>query len=235
MVPGKEKNWIGDVLVKGGKLENEHLRLGLIEQDKTGEALEQILLRQGYVREEAILQAVAEELRLEYLKLDEVQPDEEAVRLVPMELAYKHRVVPLAVENGNLTIAMADPADLRAIDDIKLVSERKVVRVVASESDVMKSIERFYGLSVEKMIEDLGGGFVENGRGASLEIDDLQRLAKEPTVVNLMNLIVCQAIEDRASDIHIEPFDDVLKVKYRIDGVLHEMPPPRSLQAALTR
>jgi type II secretory ATPase GspE/PulE/Tfp pilus assembly ATPase PilB-like protein len=159
-----------------------------------------------------------------------VSPD--AIRSLPAEFARKHRVLPLEVQNGVLRIATASPADQRVIDDIRLLTGLEVEEAEAPAAQVMEQIAESYQVTVEKMIEDLGPGKGANGEGKNLH--DIEVMANEPTVVNLVNLIISTAIRERASDIHLVPFEDSLQLRYRVDGLLQEKPPPpKQLHAAL--
>jgi type II secretory ATPase GspE/PulE/Tfp pilus assembly ATPase PilB-like protein len=156
----------------------------------------------------------------------------EAVRFLPAEFAKKHRVLPLEVRNGTLRIATAAPGDQRVIDDIRLLTGLEVEEAEAPAAQVMEQIAESYQVTVEKMIEDLGPGQGANGEGKNLH--DIEVMANEPTVVNLVNLIISTAIRERASDIHLVPFEDSLQLRYRVDGLLQEKPPPpKQLHAAL--
>lgn len=160
----------------------------------------------------------------------EVSP--EALRALPAEFAQRHRVVPLSARDGILAIATAAPGDPRLLDDIRLLSGLEVEEYLAPAEQISEKIAECYQVTVEKMIENLDSG-AEVGAEAK-NLHDIEVMANEPTVVNLVNLIIATALRERASDIHLLPFENSLQLRYRIDGLLQETaPPPKPLHAAL--
>jgi type II secretory ATPase GspE/PulE/Tfp pilus assembly ATPase PilB-like protein len=156
----------------------------------------------------------------------------DALRVLPPEFVKRHRVLPLKIEAGQLYIATAEPGNERLIDDIRLLTGLEVVEEVVAGEEIAEKITGRYQVTVEKMIENLGGDQGANGEGKTLH--DIEVMANEPTVVNLVNLIISTALHERTSDIHLVPFEQALQLRYRIDGLLHEKPPPpRQLHAAI--
>ncbi len=154
------------------------------------------------------------------------------MRALPPEFVKTHQILPLSIRNGVLRVATARPGDSRLIEDIRLLSGLEVCEVEASESDIAEKIAECYLVTVEKMIEDLSpdAGAAAEGRN----LHDIEVMANEPTVINLVNLILSTALRERASDIHLVPFEESLQLRYRIDGLLQEKsPPPKQLHAAL--
>ena len=156
----------------------------------------------------------------------------EALRLVPGDFAKRHRVLPLDVRAGTLRVATSDPGNQRVIDDLRLLSGMEVRELAAPDGEISEKIAECYQVTVEKMIEDL-----PQEEGAAVEgrnLHDIEVMANEPTVINLVNLIISTALRERASDIHMVPFEESLQLRYRIDGLLQEKPPPpKQLHAAL--
>ncbi|MCP4644736.1 MAG: Flp pilus assembly complex ATPase component [bacterium] len=200
---------------------------------ESGESLGSCLVAAGWPDEASALEALAERLGIRFIDLSAADIDRSAATGIPPELIHKAKVIPASQEDGHVLLAMANPFDFQTADHIQILTKKKVERAICTESDMAAAMQTFYGLSVERMIKHLE--LPENEVSAdSLEIGQLREMASEPTVVNLVNLIVARAIRDRASDIHIEPFDTSLRVKYRVDGVLREMPsPPKHLQDAI--
>jgi type II secretory ATPase GspE/PulE/Tfp pilus assembly ATPase PilB-like protein len=156
----------------------------------------------------------------------------EAVRALPASFAKQHRVLPLKIQNGVIHVATSAPGNEQVIDDIRLLTGLEVAESQAPESQILEQIAECYQVTVEKMIENLSPQSVSNGEAGNLH--DIEVMANEPTVVNLVNLIVSTAVRERASDIHIVPFESSLQLRYRIDGLLQEKPPPpRNLHAAI--
>jgi type II secretory ATPase GspE/PulE/Tfp pilus assembly ATPase PilB-like protein len=167
----------------------------------------------------------------------ETQP--EAVAAITAEVAVRLRVVPLRLENNRLLVAMIDPLDIASVDEIATLSGRPITRVGLEQEAFSELMRLHYGTTAARMAESLAGetdaskGDLDTNLDA-IEADDIHRMAEQPTLINLVNLLLLEAVQSRASDVHIEPFENELKVKYRIDGVLVEQqPPPKHLQPAL--
>ncbi len=156
----------------------------------------------------------------------------EALRALPASFAKQHRVLPLKIHDGVIYIATSTPGNARVIDDIRLLTGLEVEESEDTPAHISEKIAECYQVSVEKMIENMGVQSGANGEGGNLH--DIEVMANEPTVVNLVNVIVSTAVRERASDIHLVPFESTLQLRYRIDGLLQEKPPPpRNLHAAL--
>ncbi len=156
----------------------------------------------------------------------------EALRVLPSEFVQKHRVLPLKIEDGVLQVALADTEDGRLIEDIRLLTGLEVAVVVVPADHLLERVGESYQVTVERMIEDLHPAEETAAEGENLH--DIEVMANEPTVINLVNLIISTAMRERASDIHLVPFENALQLRYRIDGLLQiKPPPPRHLHAAL--
>ena len=156
----------------------------------------------------------------------------DAIRALPASFARQHRVLPLKIHDGVIHIATSTPGNARVVDDIRLLTGLEVEESEAADSDISEKIAECYQVTVEKMIENLGPQ--SGSKGDSGNLHDIEVMANEPTVVNLVNVIVSTAVRERASDIHLVPFETTLQLRYRIDGLLQEKPPPpRNLHAAL--
>jgi type IV pilus assembly protein PilB len=156
----------------------------------------------------------------------------EALRLLPAEFAKRHCVLPLHLRDGSLCLATADLGNHRVIDDVRLLSGLEVIELPFPADEIAERIGECYQVTVEKMIEKLGPESGGNGEGKTLH--DIEVMANEPTVVNLVNLFISTALRERASDIHLVPFENSIQLRYRVDGLLQEKPPPpKQLHAAL--
>ncbi len=156
----------------------------------------------------------------------------EALRTLPAEFVKRHRVLPFKIQEGSLHVATADPGNQRVIDDIRLLSGLEVEETTVPEAELVEKIAECYQITVERMIEDFSPG--QSGAGEIKNLHDIEVMANEPTVVNLVNLVISSALRERASDIHLVPFEQTLQLRYRIDGLLQEKPPPpKQLHAAL--
>ncbi|MBP7934751.1 MAG: Flp pilus assembly complex ATPase component TadA [Phycisphaerae bacterium] len=228
-------NRIGEILVELGYLTPDRLaqtiHAGNGDNLRTGERL----CRLGLIREEDLVHALAIQCGIPHVDLGTVEVAQEALRCLPPDLAQRYRALPLSMAEGRIHLAMADPFNFRAVEDISAVCGLEVVRHFARPSELLDALRRYYGTSAARMADSLANGSTdaEVVEGGDL-VGHLHELAREPSLINLVNLIILEAVQDKASDIHIEPFERELKVKYRIDGVLHEMAPPsKHLQAAI--
>jgi type IV pilus assembly protein PilB len=156
----------------------------------------------------------------------------EAIRALPAEFVKRHQVLPLEIQDGTLRIATAKPGDERVIDDIRLLSGLEVRESVMPVAEILEKLAECYQITVERMIENLNPESSTAIEGRNLH--DIEVMANEPTVINLVNLIISEAVRERASDIHIVPFEESIQLRYRIDGLLQEKPPPpKALHAGL--
>jgi type IV pilus assembly protein PilB len=201
-----------------------------------GRSLGRVLIELDYLKEGDLVAILAEQLGLEFVDLSETQIDPSVLSFVPELLARKHNCIPVRIDgdDGRLVIAMADPANVVAVDDIRALSKKEVRTIVATKADVQNAINRNYRL------DSAAESLVEEASAEAQEREDLEAVAESASaedapIIKLVNLLITQAVNDRASDIHIEPGERNLRVRYRIDGVLHEvMNPPKSVQAGIT-
>jgi len=197
------------------------------------------LVEKGLLTEEEILTGLAVKLNLPYVKnLEEEGVDSSLVSKVPIAFSKKYKVVPVKLEEGILTVATQDPLNYESFDDLRLIIECREIRVVlSSEREIIRAINRFYEQSAdtpEEMIQALDAESSDRILHELEEIEDLLEVSDEAPVIKLVNLILFQAVKERASDIHIEPFQKELKVRYRIDGILyHRFDPPKRYQSAI--
>lgn len=232
---------LGQVMVDLGFIDEDQLWDILQESRETGQLFGQVAVARGLITEDQLLQALAEQYGLKLVNLNEVKPQAEALALVPEAMASVYKIVPLSVKDNVLTVAMADPSNLLALDDLRnLIGVREVRAVVASLKAVTEAIPRFYAGKeesiveiIQKLEEDPNLGRLE--KETSIDLESLQELQDSAPVRKLLNMVMLLAIKDRASDIHFEPFEDEYKMRYRCDGVLYEMvPPPRHLSMAIS-
>lgn len=229
---------IGRILTKMGKVTREQVHEALQLQSQRRLPLGQILVELGYIQQADVNLALAGQAGMESLNLEEVEIEQAVIGLLPQETARAYQVLPLAYDAATnaLTVALKDASNFRAIDDLRLLMGFNVRPVVADPEQVDKLIGKYYGgedESLASLIEELSEDSVLEelkDRGESIDLDSLLEAAEDNKVKRLLNLVLMQAIKDKASDIHFEPFEDEFKMRYRIDGVLYEMmPPPRHL------
>ncbi len=232
------KKKLGQLLCEKRYLDESNLEFALAEQKIEHRRLGQILLELGYVTQAQLNEALAIQVGIERIDLTDVSVSGEIVALVPAELVSKYSILPLRQEDSRLAVAMTDPFQPRVIEDLRLVTGCSVRRYYADPIEMENAIMRFYGSNVARMLDNL---VPAEQRTETDELDNgdyspakLHELAREPSLVNLVNLIILEAIEVRASDIHIEPFEHQVKIKYRLDGMLVEKTPSsKRLQAAI--
>jgi len=231
------KKKLGELLRERSYLDESSLDLALAEQKVQHKRLGQILLELGYVTQAQLNEALSVQAGIEKVDLTDVSLNSTIIALVPADLVSKYNILPLWNEDGRLAVAMTDPFQPRAMEDLRLVSGHLIRRYYADPPQMEIAILKFYGSNVARMLDNLAPA--EKHSDTELDNGDyspakLHELAREPSLVNLVNLIVFEAIDARASDIHIEPFSDKVKIKYRIDGMLVEKTPSsKRLQAAI--
>lgn len=233
---------LGQKLLDLSFLDEAQLESLYEEMRTTERRLGELALERGLLTEEQLLQATAEVHGLKLLNPEEVKPQPEALKLVQKNMAELYKLVPLSYENDTLTVAMADPNNLQAMDDLKnLLGIRNVQPVLGSPKQIEELIKKAYSEEKEESITSLIAqleasniGVDVTGRENSIDLDDALELANSQPVRKLINMVLLMAIRDHASDIHFEPFEDEYKMRYRCDGVLYEMvPPPRHLASAI--
>ena len=201
-------------------------------QRETGQSLDEALVQLGFCPAEDALQMIADRAGVPLVEVTERDLNPEVMFLVPAELAFRHQALPLTATPTWLRVALVDPFNLDAVDDLRMVTNRDVEVVFANPREVRRLVDEHY---TQRMIADTAeDDEVQVLDETDNEIGDLVRMAKEATVVKLVNLILRQAVQERASDVHVEPFEHGLQVRYRIDGILHPVPsPPLRLQSAI--
>lgn len=238
---GEARDPIGEILIREGSITRDQLQRGLSHQGEIGKRLGDTLIEIGYTSEEDVGKALARQYSLPYLSLAAISitPVPIRDRLSPKYLR-EHKVFPIDVKDGVLTVAMADLTDPYTVDDLQLSTGLAVSVCIANEREILEAIDQLYGdgqTTIEKIVkgynEEEGGGAGDDRE----DVDHLRDLASEAPVIQLVNLIIARAVEARASDIHIEPFEDTLRIRYRVDGVLldQESPPKRLQRAVISR
>jgi len=209
---------LGTILLEEGVLTEDQLMDAIDEQQRNGQSLGRTLVELGLITESQLVQALASQVGMEFVELANFPVDVSAVALVPAAVCRRHNALPIAFDEGVIKIAMSNPGNVVAVDDIRTLTNRHVIPVVATHDDVVGAIDRFCRADSE--LENLQGSIEE-----SME-EDLSQVGAatedEAPIVRFVNLLITQAIQDRASDIHIEPAEKNFRVRYRIDGVLHE-------------
>ena len=222
---------LGDILLEGGHVTPEQLAGAVEEQRRLGRSLGRVLVDLGVLTEGQLVAALATQIGLRFVDLSDYPVDGSAVSRVPDMVCRRHNALPISYEDGRLVVAMADPANVFAVDDIRSMTGLEVKPVVATKSDVIAAINRYHRGDAE--LDDLTMSMEANAE----DLDDLssvKEIVEDAPIVKFVNLLITQAIQDRASDIHIEPTERDLRVRFRIDGVLHEiMRSPKTIQSGV--
>ena len=233
---------LGDLLIREGLITKDQLSKALSEQKSNGQRLGYNLVKMGFVQETEITKMLARQYRMPAVDLARFEADPKIIKLVPADVALKHLVLPLKREGRTLTVAMADPTNLSVLDDLKFVTRYDIFPVIAGEYTLRTALDKYYeqvDAQLDTLLKDMeeeGGAEGELEVVAQQEEDEQQggATADDAPVVKLINAILTDAVKRGASDIHIEPFEHELRVRYRIDGALLEvMKPPLKLKAAL--
>ncbi len=232
-------NRLGELLVRNQLISDDQLSQAISEQKREGIRLGAALIKLGFVEEHDLASFLSKHYGVPSVDLSEFDVDPAVVSLIPAEVSQKYQLVPVNRAGATLIVAMADPSNIFAIDDIKFMTGFNVEVVVAAEAAIKDAIDRLYDQS-SSMAETLAGledlDDLELVEDLDLEdVNTLEKASEDAPVVKLVNLILTDAINKKASDIHIEPYEHLFRVRYRIDGVLYEvMKPPKKLKNAIT-
>jgi type IV pilus assembly protein PilB len=231
---------LGELLVREKLISLQQLRSAQAEQQKSGQNLSYTLAKLGFISDGEITNFLSSQYKLPSINLDEYEIETDVIKLVSKEVCEKHKIIPVSRSGSALIVAMADPTNLNATDDVKFLTGFNVEPVVCSEGAIQAAIERYYsaGPSYEEVMADFGVGDEDIDFSDSTEevnVLELEKASEDAPVVRLVNVVLLNAIRKGASDIHIEPYEKKMRVRYRIDGVLHEeMTPPLKLKNAIS-
>src|ERR1700675_337432 len=220
---------LGQILIEQGLITSAQLEQALEEHRKTPKSLGRVLIDLKLIKEADLVRALAEQVGLEFVDLADYHIDPSSTMLLPDALARRYRAIPIGERDGKLLVAMSDPANVYALDDIRTITNRDVQPVVATAADVEQAIAKFAGMDgqVEALVSQAS---------EQLETDDeqMESALEEAPIVKLVQAIMTQAVGDRASDVHIEPTERDVRVRFRVDGVLHDtMHSPKNIQGGL--
>lgn len=239
----RSKDDLGKLLVDEQLITVRQLDKAAAQAERSGESLQKVLISLGFVSEKDVVEAMGRQMGVRFVDLAEVHIDTELARSIPEHLAQRYKVIPVAQNDNRLTLAMVDPLNVIAIDDIRLITGFDIEPVIATEESIIRAINNQFGVTdlveVEETVKELQAqDFAdlefEEGGDEEISLDKLKEMVDDAPIVRVVNLIISQAINDKASDIHIEPEAKQVKVRYRVDGVLHEvMSPPKHIQAPM--
>ncbi|MGD9651209.1 MAG: type IV-A pilus assembly ATPase PilB [Candidatus Dadabacteria bacterium] len=241
---------MGDILIKEDVINLDQLKTAIQEQRETGKRLGETLLNLGYIDEHQLVAYLSKQYGVPAINLDQFEISLDILKSVSRETAIKHRLIPISKSGSTLVVAMSDPSNIFAVDDLKFATGNNIEVVVTSERSIRNAIERFYGsqqewedaqkarestAAVDRLLGDLDDVLLELTGEENIDINDLEKASEEAPVIKLVNHLLMDSIRKGASDIHIEPYEKDLRVRYRIDGVLYDiMRPPLKLKNAVT-
>ncbi|MCD6385555.1 type IV-A pilus assembly ATPase PilB [Candidatus Sumerlaeota bacterium] len=240
-MPSVMERKLGEILVKDKIITQEELEEALKKQDETGESLGQILVKKGVASEWEIAAALGKQLNVPFITLSHYEIDPEVFKSIPEEIIKKYKIVPVDKTGNTLTVALADPSNIYLLDELRILTKCQIVPVISYETDILETIRNYTTedkSKYEEMLKDITDEeeemeVVAAQEDANIE-NDIEAEVNEAPVIQLVNLIISEAIKTGASDIHIEPQEKSLRLRYRIDGVLQERtPPPKKFQNAI--
>jgi type II secretion system protein E len=224
---------LGEILVEKKLITPKALEHALVEQKRSGELLGRTLIRLGYISEQQLLEGLADHLQLPIINLRQLTVDDDAIRKVPARFAWHYRCMPVRLAGKTLTLAMSDPLQVRPVDDLKVHYGLEADIVLSTEAEIEEAIQRYYGVGADTVGEILEA-IPRNGPLAPPTAEepttDIERLAEDASVIRLVNQLLLEAYKARASDVHIEPFRDELQIRYRVDGILYDVPVPDEIR-----
>jgi type IV pilus assembly protein PilB len=234
----------GEILVKENLITSDQLKQALEHQRQHGGRLGTALIKLGFINEDEVTEVLSRQYGVPSINLKYYEVDPSVIKLIPQDTAVRYQIVPLSRVGSTLTIATTDPTNVFAMDDIKFMTGFNVEPVVASETSIREAISKFYGdvtsgEELSRVMEDLAAGdgpdLEVTTEAQEMDLAALEKAAEEAPIIKLVNLILTDAVKKSASDIHIEPYDRELRVRFRVDGVLQAvMTPPLKLKDAIT-
>jgi type IV pilus assembly protein PilB len=207
---------LGDILLEDGLVTQQELFDAYDEHQTAGRALGRVLVDRGVLTESQLVAALAQQIGMRFVDLADFQVDGSALASVPATVCRRYNALPIGYDEGKLLVAMSDPANVFAIDDIRSITGIDVKPVVSTKSDVAAAINRYH-----RADSDLDDLTMVLDQDEDVELEGLREVVEDAPIVKFVNLLITQAINDRASDIHLEPTERELRVRFRIDGVLH--------------
>lgn len=232
----KIRKSLGESLVDEGIITLEQLKQAREEEKRTGTRLRKVLVNTGVIDEQDLVAFLSEKLGVLRIELNNYLIDPKIIELVPEELARKYELIPVLKIGNRITCAMVDPWNVFALDEIRMKTNLIIDSAAATEDEIKKALDQYYGAkgSIEEVIKDIDKDKFGLSEGQEIDIKKLEGIVEEPVVIKLVNLIIMKAVSEGASDIHIEPEEEILRVRVRVDGILREISsPPKHLQSAV--
>ncbi|OVE73780.1 hypothetical protein BVX93_00855 [bacterium B13(2017)] len=230
------KDKLGKILLEKGLITEIQLKDAEEERKNKGEKLSKILVQKGFIDERKLMGALGEHLGIPPIDLSKLKLDPEVVELVPQNVCEFYCMIPVAKIGNALSVAMADPLNVFAIDDIKLMTGMEIVPTIATETEIIEVLKNYYTSKsgMTEVLDDVDDMELADDKQEEMDLDKLTADGDEAPVIKIVNVILKEAIESKASDIHIEPLEKTISIRYRVDGVLYQrVSPPKVLQNAI--
>lgn len=231
---------LGELLLKNNLITSQQLEKALDDQKSSGGRLGDSLVKLGLVQEGELVGFLSKQYGMPSINLSEIKISPDVIKIIPNDVAIKYQVIPVSLRNSTLIVAMVDPSNIFAIDDIKFLTGHRIEPMIASESSMALSLDTYYG-TTKGLTNILQGIEAEElqiaGEEESLDIGNLQQASEDAPVIKLVNAVFTDAVKKRASDIHVEPYEKFLRIRFRIDGILYEImrPPIKMKNAVVSR
>ena len=227
----KKEILLGQLLINKSLITIDQLEAALREQKKSDGFLGSTLIKMGYISEDDLFQVLAEQLGVEYVKLKNRHIEPEIIEKVPAKFASHYKLIPISFADDILTIAVTNPLDIHTIDDVKLLLGYETKVVLANEEDIIDAIRKYYGVGADTLERMMAGTEAkDNIMVEGPKTENIEDMAQDASIIKFVNQLFLQAYKDRATDIHIEPYEDEMKVRYRIDGVLYDTTIPPDIK-----
>jgi len=227
----KKAELIGQLLLQKDLITAKHLESALSEQVKSGGLLGAILVKSGSVTEEKLYNALSEQFGTKCLKLKNIEIPPAVIEKIPSKLVIHYRLIPVDFDRDTITVATSNPLDIHTLDDLKLLLKKDIKTVLSSENDIAGAIKKYYGLGAETIEKITPEITIEKAMGVHSQVtEDIDKSAEDASIIKFVNQILLEAYNDRATDIHIEPYENELRVRYRIDGILYNTKVPENLK-----
>jgi general secretion pathway protein E len=221
---------IGQILVSQGKLTEEQLEAGLREHYKNGDRVGIALTKLGFVTEDDVQRALADQLHLPFIRPGELNIAKEVLDRIPAKLVSRYHLVPVAAQNGTISVACTDPLDIHMLDELRLsLRVHDIEPLVSTRKDIGDAIKKYYGIgaaTVEGLMAEGSGQVVD----VTQTVEDIEEMDEDASIVRFVNQIIQEAMAERSTDIHVEPFEQELRIRYRIDGMLYEQAIPPTIK-----
>jgi type II secretion system protein E len=230
-MPSKESELIGQLLLQKGLITLGNLERALLEQEQTGGRLGSILVKMGFITEQKLGEILAAQFNTQYISLKNLKIPHSVIEKIPAKFATHYNLIPIKFKDNTITVAMSNPMDIHTLDDLKLLLKKDVKALLASEDDITEAIKTYYGVgaeTIEKITPEATG---KAKAGHQPEVtEDIVASAEDASIIKFVNQIFLEAYKERATDIHIEPYKDELRVRYRIDGILYDTKVPPNVK-----